>query len=158
MRADPRRLEDAVPPCPHRRRAHGGGNAPLAGAAYAQPDRDCADFASQAEAQEALDGRVGDPERLDANDDGVACESYFREAAATTRSTPEPSRTSAPEAEEDDEAKEGDEEGQVKVLPQGGVDTGDGSTEQPAPATALIALAGMGLLAVGVRRQCQSAG
>lgn len=46
----------------------------------------------------------------------------------------------------------------MKVLPQGGVDTGDGSTEQPAPATALIALAGMGLLAVGVRRQCQSAG
>ena len=137
------------------------GTLPLAGAAYAQPDRDCADFASQAEAQEALDCRVGDPERLDANDDGVACESYFREAAATTRSTPEPSRTSAPEAEEDDQAdetNEGDEEGQVKVLPQGGVDTGDGSTDQPAPATALIALAGMGLLAVGVRRPRQNAG
>ena len=137
------------------------GTLPLAGAAYAQPDRDCADFASQAEAQEALDGRVGDPERLDANDDGVACESYFREAAATTRSTPEPSRTSAPEAEEDDQAdetNEGDEEGQVKVLPQGGVDTGDGSTDQPAPATALIALAGMGLVAAGVRRPRQNAG
>ena len=46
----------------------------------------------------------------------------------------------------------------MKVLPQGGVDTGDGSTDQPAPATALIALAGTGLLAVGVRRQRQSAG
>src|SRR6185312_10264895 len=109
------------------------GTLPLAGAAHAQPDRDCPDFASQAEAQEALDGSVGDPERLDANDDGVACESYFREAAATTRSTPAPSRTSAPEADEDDEAEKGDEEGQVKVLPQGGVDTGDGSTDQPAP-------------------------
>ena len=134
------------------------GTLPLAGAAYAQPDRDCADFASQAEAQEALDSTVGDPERLDANDDGVACESYFREAAATTRSTPEPSRTSAPEADEDDEAEKGDEEGQVKVLPQGGVDTGDGSTDQPAPATALIALAGMGLVAAGVRRPRQNAG
>ena len=139
------------------------GTLPLAGAAYAQPDRDCADFASQAEAQEALDGRVGDPERLDANDDGVACESYFREAAATTRSTPEPSRTSAPEAEEDDQAdetNEGDEEGQVKVLPQGGVDTGDGSTDpdQPASATALVALAGLGLLGVGARRLRQNAG
>jgi MYXO-CTERM domain-containing protein len=136
------------------------GTLPLAGAAYAQPDRDCADFASQAEAQEALDGSVGDPERLDANDDGVACESYFREAAATTRSTPEPSRTSAPEADEDneaDETKEGDDVGQVKVLPQGGVDTGDGSTDEPAPTTALIALAGMGLLAVGVRRARQDA-
>jgi Excalibur calcium-binding domain len=135
------------------------GTLPLAGAAHAQPDRDCADFTSQAEAQEALDGRVGDPERLDANDDGVACESYFREAAATSAApSTAPSRTSAPEAEEDEEAEEGDEEGQVTVLPQGGVDTGDGSTDQPAPATALIALAGTGLLVVGVRRQCQSAG
>ena len=135
------------------------GTLPLAGAADAQPDRDCADFTSQAEAQEALDGRVGDPERLDANDDGVACESYFREAAATSAApSTAPSRTSAPEAEEDDEAKEGDEEGQVTVLPQGGVDTGDGSTDQPAPATALIAIAGMGLLAAGVRRPRQNAG
>jgi MYXO-CTERM domain-containing protein len=126
------------------------GTLPLAGAAYAQPDRDCADFASQAEAQEALDSSVGDPERLDANDDGVACESFFREAAARTTAAP---RTSAPEAEDDDE-----EEGQVKVMPQGGVDTGDGSTDQPAPATALIALAGMGLLAAGVRRPSQDAG
>jgi hypothetical protein len=135
------------------------GTLPLAGAAYAQPDRDCADFASQAEAQEALDGTVGDPERLDANDDGVACESYFREAAATSAApSTAPSRTSAPEADEDEEAEEGDEEGQVKVLPQGGVDTGDGSTDQPASATALIALAGMGLVAAGVRRPRQNAG
>jgi hypothetical protein len=135
------------------------GTLPLAGAAYAQPDRDCADFASQAEAQEALDGTVGDPERLDANDDGVACESYFREAAATSAApSTAPSRTSAPEAEEAEEAEEGDEEGQVKVLPQGGVDTGDGSTDQPASATALIALAGMGLVAAGVRRSRQNAG
>jgi MYXO-CTERM domain-containing protein len=131
------------------------GTLPLAGAAYAQPDRDCADFASQAEAQDALDGSVGDPERLDANDDGVACESFFREAAATSAAptTTAAPRTSAPEAEDDDE-----EEGQVEVLPQGGVDTGDGSTDQPAPATALIALAGMGLLAAGVRRPSKNAG
>jgi hypothetical protein len=135
------------------------GTLPLAGAAYAQPDRDCPDFASQAEAQEALDGTVGDPERLDANDDGVACESYFREAAATSAApSTAPSRTSAPAADEDEEAAEGDEEGQVKVLPQGGVDTGDGSTDQPASATALIALAGMGLVVAGVRRPRQNAG
>ena len=131
------------------------GTLPLAGAAHAQPDRDCADFASQAEAQEALDGSVGDPERLDANDDGVACESFFREAAATSAAptTTAAPRTSAPDAEDDDE-----DEGQVKVMPQGGVDTGDGSTDQPAPATAMIALAGMGLLAVGVRRPRRHAG
>jgi MYXO-CTERM domain-containing protein len=133
------------------------GTLPLAGAAHAQPDRDCADFASQAEAQEALDGRVGDPERLDANDDGVACESYFRDAAATTTRTTEPAPTSAPAEEDQDDQ---DDPGQVRVLPRGGVDTGDGSTDpdQPASATALVALAGLGLLGVGARRLRQNAG
>ncbi|HEX3260273.1 MAG TPA: excalibur calcium-binding domain-containing protein [Pseudonocardia sp.] len=133
------------------------GTLPLAGAAHAQPDRDCADFASQAEAQEALDGTVGDPERLDANDDGVACESYFRDAAATTTQTTEPAPTSAPAEEEQDDQ---DDPGQVRVLPRGGVDTGDGSTDpdQPASATALVALAGLGLLGVGARRLRQNAG
>ena len=133
------------------------GTLPLAGAAHAQPDRDCADFASQAEAQEALDGTVGDPERLDANDDGVACESYFRDAAATTMQTTEPAPTSAPAEEEQDDQ---DDPGQVRVLPRGGVDTGDGSTDpdQPASATALVALAGLGLLGVGARRLRQNAG
>jgi len=137
------------------------GTLPLAGAAYAQPDRDCADFASQAEAQEALDSTVGDPERLDANDDGVACESQFRDAAAkstqTTRTT-EPAPTSAPA--EEDEQDDQDDPGQVRVLPRGGVDTGDGSTDpdQPASATALVALAGLGLLGVGARRLRQNAG
>lgn len=112
------------------------GTLPLAGAAYAQPDRDCADFATQAEAQEALDGAPGDPERLDANGDGVACESAFREAADTTT---EPAPTSAAAdadegAAQDDQDEQEDQpdqpdQGQVRVLPRGGVDTGDGSTE-----------------------------
>ncbi len=49
--------------------------------AYEQPapaqsiaDRDCPDFSSQAEAQAAL--LPGDPERLDPDDDGIACENY----------------------------------------------------------------------------------
>lgn len=47
----------------------------LAGPALAQTaDRDCPDFATQAEAQAALDAVVGDPERLDSDDDGIACE------------------------------------------------------------------------------------
>jgi hypothetical protein len=40
-------------------------------------DRDCPDFATQADAQEALASRGGDPDRLDADDDGVACEQHF---------------------------------------------------------------------------------
>jgi hypothetical protein len=35
-------------------------------------DRDCDDFDSQQDAQDALDAAPGDPERLDADDDGVA--------------------------------------------------------------------------------------
>ena len=39
-------------------------------------DRDCGDFASQAEAQTFFEAAgPGDPHRLDGNDDGVACES-----------------------------------------------------------------------------------
>jgi hypothetical protein len=49
--------------------------APSARAATA--DRDCPDFATQADAQAALENRAGDPERLDADDDGVACEQHF---------------------------------------------------------------------------------
>jgi MYXO-CTERM domain-containing protein len=132
------------------------GTLPLAGAAYAQPDRDCADFASQADAQEALDGAVGDPERLDQNDDGVACESYFREAAATTKATATPAPTATP----DPPAERSDGPGQVRVLPRGGVDTGDGSTDPglPTTASALVALAGLGLLAAGARRSRRNVG
>ena len=42
------------------------------------PDRDCGDFSTQAEAQafyEAAGGPESDPHRLDADDNGVACES-----------------------------------------------------------------------------------
>jgi micrococcal nuclease len=42
------------------------------------PDRDCADFGTQAEAQrffEAAGGPAADPHRLDSDNDGVACES-----------------------------------------------------------------------------------
>ena len=38
-------------------------------------DKDCADFATQSEANAALAG--GDPFHLDADGDGVACESRF---------------------------------------------------------------------------------
>jgi hypothetical protein len=41
-------------------------------------DRDCADFDSQADAQAALEESSNDEERLDADDDGVACEDHFR--------------------------------------------------------------------------------
>lgn len=100
---------------------------PLAGVASAQPgDRDCADFSSQADAQEALDGQIGDPDGLDANDDGQACENFDYDNAsqdAPTTTAPTPSPTAPPV----EESADGDDGGQVSVIPRGGVDTGDGS-------------------------------
>lgn len=40
-----------------------------------QTDLDCADFASQAEAQAEFDKDTTDPNNLDADNDGIACES-----------------------------------------------------------------------------------
>lgn len=58
-------------------------------------DKDCADFTSQADAQAALTAESGDPDNLDADDDGIACEDRFGQAGQ-----------------------------QVQVHPTGGVDTG----------------------------------
>jgi len=58
-------------------------------------DKNCPDFASQADAQAALTAESGDPDNLDADDDGIACEDHFGEAGQ-----------------------------QVQVHPTGGVDTG----------------------------------
>jgi hypothetical protein len=75
---------------------------PLTGTASAA-DLDCADFPNQAAAQVVLDADPTDPNRLDANDNGQACESYGYSSAAA-----------AP--------------GQVTARPVGGVAAGDGSS------------------------------
>jgi hypothetical protein len=131
---------------------------PLAGVASAQStDRDCPDFATQADAQAALDSRAGDPEQLDANDDGVACESYFGEAAApapvdeeedsTAAAEPSPTgaaptRTTAPRST-----------GQVSVVPQGAVDTGDGTSRTDGAVPLLLVLGGGAALGVAALRR-----
>src|SRR5687768_2801130 len=87
---------------------------PLAGIATAQlPDRDCDDFATQQEAQAALDASIGDPERLDEDGDGEACE-WLRSDSTTTIT------------------------GQVRFVPQGGLDTGDGTTTEGAGSEVLV--------------------
>jgi len=48
----------------------------LAGTAVAQDDLDCEDFDSQEEAQAELDRDPSDPNNLDADDDGMACETF----------------------------------------------------------------------------------
>lgn len=119
---------------------------PLAGTASAAPDRDCPDFATQAEAQAAFDSRAGDPERLDADGDGYACESRFGK----------PDGGSAPVAAAG-RADEDVTDAQVREVPQGAVDTGDGSaTTSPAPA--LLVLGGVAALGVAARRTARRTG
>ncbi len=74
---------------------------PLAGLASAQPaaaDRDCRDFASRAAAQSALNSRSGDPLRLDADDDGLACEEHFTEPERALGPPPVDGSTTGTEA------------------------------------------------------------
>lgn len=98
---------------------------PLAGVANAQTDRDCADFATQEEAQAALDARAGDPERLDTDNDNIACEDLPSGGTSGTSG------------------------GQVRRVPQKGVDTGDGTTSGGAGGGAELLVIG-GILAGGV--------
>jgi hypothetical protein len=48
----------------------------LAGVAVAQDRLNCEDFASQDEAQAVLDRDPSDPNNLDADNDGMACDTY----------------------------------------------------------------------------------
>ena len=93
----------------------------FAAPASAAIDLDCADFASQADAQAVLDANPTDPNGLDEDDDGQACEDF---AYATS--------------------------GQVTTPPAGGVATGDGSTARYRPrASCRSSSAGLGLAAAG---------
>jgi hypothetical protein len=100
-------------------------------------DRDCPDFPTQAAAQAAFDAVPGDPERLDEDDDGIACETLPGGAAAAPTSS------------------------QVAVRPAGAVAAGDGSsaeTGSPLPyVLGGLALAGAGGAALAARRSNRSA-
>ena len=94
-------------------------------------DRDCPDFASQAEAQAAFDAVPGDPERLDADNDGQACENYSYSATTTSGQ-------------------------QVSTRPVGAVAAGDGSSSADSSALPYVlgglAFAGAGGAALAARR------
>jgi endonuclease YncB( thermonuclease family) len=62
-------------------------------------DRDCGDFATQAAAQAyfvALGGPASDPDRLDGDSDGIACEALPCPCSADPGSAPAPTPTSTP--------------------------------------------------------------
>ena len=109
-----------------------GAMAPLSGSAWAA-DQDCSDFDTQQEAQGIYEQDTSDPNGLDRDDDGVACENN-----ATG------SGSGAGDSDDDSES------GQVSHVPSGGADTGGGSTAAGAGDTALLAGGGAVLAALGL--------
>jgi hypothetical protein len=110
-----------------------------AGTANAATDRDCPDFASQAAAQAAFDDVAGDPERLDADNDGIACENedYAATGSAATSGS-----------------------SQVTTRPAGAVAAGDGSASEDGSVLPFVlggaALAAAGGAAVAARRSSRA--
>ncbi|MER5450245.1 excalibur calcium-binding domain-containing protein [Streptomyces sp. NPDC002764] len=56
---------------------------PAAAVAHAQNDLNCSDFAFQEDAQAVFNSDPSDPNRLDADNDGIACEDLPHRATAT---------------------------------------------------------------------------
>ena len=92
----------------------------FAGPAATAVDLDCGDFPNQAAAQAVLVGEPSDPNDLDADDDGQACEDYDYASS-----------------------------GQVATPPAGGVATGDGSTADSDAGVLPFVAGGIGLTAAG---------
>jgi hypothetical protein len=112
------------------------------GTANAAPDRDCPDFPSRAAAQAAYDAVPRDPERLDRDGDGQACENY--EYASASGSTSTGSATG----------------GQVSTTPVGSIAAGDGSSSDETGALHYVlgglAFAGAGGAAMAARRRSRA--
>ncbi|WP_222270823.1 hypothetical protein [Modestobacter marinus] len=119
-----------------------GLSVPLAGTAGAA-DLDCEDFATQAQAQAVLVADPDDPNRLDADDDGRACDDHVYGVGISATTSPSPTT------------------GQVATRPVGAVAAGDGSTA-PDEGSVLsyvlggLAFAGAGAAAVAARRSSRT--
>jgi hypothetical protein len=102
--------------------------------AYAQQDQfDCASFGSQESAQSELELDPSDPNNLDDDNDGQACEDYSYGAAGGTTSSPAPTTTSSPAPSS---ADDGDDTGASQDQYDDGAsqqqyDNDDGSAQRP---------------------------
>ncbi|MFF3494551.1 excalibur calcium-binding domain-containing protein [Streptomyces sp. NPDC002795] len=106
---------------------------PTSGMAYAAPDRDCPDFSTQAEAQAYYDAHPGDPDRLDRDDDGQACEDG-----------------GLPPGSDSDADTSADTPSDTPAMPKDGVKAGAGGLSEDGSATALpIGFAAAAVLAAG---------
>ncbi|MCW2579637.1 MAG: uncharacterized protein JWR82_1238 [Blastococcus sp.] len=91
-------------------------------------DLNCSDFATQAEAQAVLTANPSDPNNLDQDDDGVACEGLAGGAAedGTVTGT-----------------------AQVAAQPAGSIAAGDGTSSTDDAGTLPYALGGLAIVAAG---------
>jgi hypothetical protein len=128
----------------------------LASAQLATPlaaDLNCKNFQYQEEAQAVLDATPGDPNNLDSDHDGIACETLpHRPQQNTSTST---KTHTAPKSTTTKKSATGS---QVKVKPVGGVATGGGEPEEGAPtflvlSGALLASAASGGMVLYLRRR-----
>ena len=97
-------------------------------------DLDCGDFTSRAQAQRVLDRDHSDPNRLDADHDGVACESFgYGSTTAAVRSVPNTADTSASTSTGSSSDAGTTAAGAITTtaadVPVGAVAAGDGSTD-----------------------------
>jgi len=130
----------------------------VAGPAAAQNQFNCKDFTTQQQAQAELDKTPGrDPNRLDANHNGKACEDLPRAATSNNPSTPSSQGANSSQGAASNQVPSGNngsaggqngvDHGQVTTVPKGAVQTGDGSTSNSNSMTFI--LGGLALIAVG---------
>ncbi|MBY5162599.1 excalibur calcium-binding domain-containing protein [Salsipaludibacter albus] len=131
--------------------------AAVTGTAASAQDLDCDDFATQAEAQAAYDDDPSDPNGLDADDDGIACESYFDDGdGAEDGDDGDDSDSDDGDSDDDgsdDGSDDGDDGSDDTVMPTGGVATGGGGTASTTSwlTTVAILLAALGAFVVAGR-------
>ncbi|MDP9397462.1 MAG: calcium-binding protein [Actinomycetota bacterium] len=114
----------------------------LAGPATAQgQDLDCPDFKFQDQAQAVLDQDKSDPNRLDADNDGMACDDLPKRNKDGKKGGEDGKKGNK-------DGKKGGDGDQVTKKPEGGVETGDGSTAD-VESPALLGLGAASLLTAG---------
>ncbi|MFD6415656.1 excalibur calcium-binding domain-containing protein [Streptomyces sp. NPDC060194] len=118
---------------------------PSVGAASAV-DRDCKDFSSSAAAQEYFDTKPGDPDRLDRDNDDLACEDYrgpWKPAGADTDPTEGPAGTGTDGTGRTSGEVMAEVADDYADAPKGGVEAGGGGLAKGGSDTALVT--GLGL-------------
>ena len=121
-RSDPNNLDndnDGIA-CESLPRRGGGGGTPGGTPNDASGDLDCADFASQEEAQAEFDEDPDDPNRLDEDDDGIACENLSNGSADGNDDEDDGSDSPGTEEDQDEDAGDGSPSSQSSTARAGG--------------------------------------